>query len=85
MTKYRFSTLAIVSLACVGFMGCGPKPNMESVLAAWKKGDKPTAISRFVAPDWNQRPLFPPDSPLSLRACANSRFLRIMRYEYSML
>jgi hypothetical protein len=66
MTRKRFSTLAAFSLACISLVGCGPKPNMQSVVAAWQQGDKSTAISRFVATDWSERPLFAPGSTLSL-------------------
>ncbi len=35
-------------------------------MAAWKQGDTATAVSNFVQADWTRRPLFAPDSTLSL-------------------
>jgi hypothetical protein len=35
-------------------------------MTAWQQGDKSTAISSFLAIDWSARPLFAPDSTLSL-------------------
>lgn len=41
-------------------------PVSQAAMAAWQQGDKPTAISTFLAADWNARPLFASDSVLSL-------------------
>ena len=38
----------------------------QAALSAWQQGDKPTAISNFLAADWTSRPLFASDSPLNL-------------------
>jgi len=58
--------------------GCGKKANAptasssspaavaQPALTAWQQGDQSAAISSFVATDWSSRPLFPPNSPLSL-------------------
>jgi hypothetical protein len=41
-------------------------PVAQAALLAWQQGDKSTAVDRFLDADWTARPLFPPDSPLSL-------------------
>src|SRR3974390_2042361 len=41
-------------------------PVAQAAMLAWQQGDKSTAVSKFLDADWNARPLFPPDSPLSL-------------------
>ncbi len=39
----------------------------QAALSAWQRGDKPTAISSFLAADWTSRPLFASNSPLNLK------------------
>jgi hypothetical protein len=72
----------IVGALCAGFLllsGCGPKAGppaaasspkaagvAEPALSAWQKGDKDTAVSRFVEIDWSARPLFASGSTLNL-------------------
>ena len=41
-------------------------PAAQPCLTAWKLGQEPTAVSQFVKTDWTARPLFAPDSALSL-------------------
>ena len=41
-------------------------PALPSILTLWQQGDTATAVSRFVETDWNSRPLFTPDSVLSM-------------------
>lgn len=41
-------------------------PAAEPALAAWRQGDKSTAVNRFVETDWTTRPLFAPGSLLAL-------------------
>jgi hypothetical protein len=41
-------------------------PVAQAAMLAWQHGDKSTAVSKFLDADWSARPLFPPDSPLSL-------------------
>jgi hypothetical protein len=41
-------------------------PVAQAAMSAWQQGDKSTAVSKFLDADWSARPLFPPDSPLSL-------------------
>lgn len=41
-------------------------PVAQVALSAWQQGDKPTAVTTFVALDWSSRPLFAPDSVLNL-------------------
>ncbi len=35
-------------------------------MSAWQQGDKAAAVTAFVAADWSSRPLFAPDSVMSL-------------------
>ncbi|HYG34050.1 MAG TPA: hypothetical protein VEC99_04670 [Clostridia bacterium] len=68
-------TALIVSLLLTG---CEKKANPSSptpsaaapvaqpALVSWQQGDKPAAINRFAEINWNARPLFASDSPLSL-------------------
>lgn len=39
---------------------------MQSLLIAWRQGDKSAVVSRFLETDWSVRPLFTPGSTLSL-------------------
>ena len=41
-------------------------PVMQSLLTAWRQGDKSAAVTRFLETDWSARPLFAPGSTLSL-------------------
>jgi hypothetical protein len=41
-------------------------PVMQSLLTAWRQGDKAAAVSGFLETDWSVRPLFTPGSTLSL-------------------
>jgi hypothetical protein len=41
-------------------------PVMEPVMIAWQKGDKSTAVNRFVEANWSARPLFAPGTIFSL-------------------
>ena len=41
-------------------------PVAQAAMNAWQQGDKAKAVSSFLEADWSARPLFPPDSPLSL-------------------
>ena len=41
-------------------------PAAQPALTAWQQGDKAAAVSSFLAADWSARPLFAPDSSLSL-------------------
>ena len=41
-------------------------PVTQRALTAWERGDHSTAIRSFLEADWSARPLFAPDSALSL-------------------
>lgn len=41
-------------------------PVVESALTLWQQGDTSAAVSQFHETDWSLRPLFAPQSPLSL-------------------
>jgi len=41
-------------------------PVAQAAVSAWRRGDKATAISSFLAAEWTARPLFASDSPLNL-------------------
>jgi hypothetical protein len=41
-------------------------PAVQPALNAWERGDKSSAVSRFLETDWSARPLFTPGSTLSL-------------------
>jgi hypothetical protein len=70
MNTFLFPRSAALLLIGIALTGCSKKsattPVVQSVLTAWQQGDQASAISRFVAADWSQRPLFAPGSPLSL-------------------
>ncbi len=61
-------------VAVVLTLGCGKKtgppltsaPAAQPCLTAWKLGQEPAAVSKFVKTDWTARPLFAADSALSL-------------------
>ncbi len=63
-----------VVAATVLIAGCSKKSQSSSItpppaqpaMTAWQQGDKATAVTKFVATDWSSRPLFAPDSALSL-------------------
>jgi len=74
-TRIISTTAAVLILLA----GCGKKtsssggssspaaaPVIQPVMTAWQQGDKSTAVSKFFATDWSARPLFAPDSALSL-------------------
>jgi hypothetical protein len=41
-------------------------PILQPAMTAWQQGDKAAAVTTFVATDWSSRPLFAPNSVLSL-------------------
>ena len=70
MNTIRFPKPAAFLLIAIALSGCSkksaPTTVLQSVLTTWQQGDQASAISRFMAADWSQRPLFTPGSSLSL-------------------
>jgi hypothetical protein len=70
MNTIRFAKPAVFLLITIALSGCSkrsaPTTVLQSMLTTWQQGDQASAISRFVAADWSQRPLFAPGSALSL-------------------
>jgi hypothetical protein len=70
MKAIRFAKTAAFVLIGIVLTACAKKsattPVMQSILTAWQQGDQASAISQFVAADWNRRPLFAQGSSLSL-------------------
>jgi hypothetical protein len=70
MKTLRFAKSAAFVLIGIALTACAKKsattPVLQSVLTAWQQSDHASAISQFVAADWNGRPLFAPGSALSL-------------------
>jgi len=74
----KIPTIGIVAAASILLIGCSKQdtpsstspatgvPIAQPAMTAWQQGDKTTAVTTFVGTDWSSRPLFAPDSVLSL-------------------
>lgn len=64
-------SIAGIAAVTILLVACGKKqdttaPTMDVVLNIWRQGNKAEAVNRFLETDWSKRPLFAPESTLSL-------------------